>query len=84
MLQEDITPNNIEYAEIIPDEQIFCDIDKNIPETKINGRNTLAVIIGLEEYRYAPTAAYAAHDASVFYKYMKNNIWLIFDKCENL
>ena len=42
-----------------------------LPETRINGRNTLAVIIGVEEYRYAPAAAYAAHDASVFYKYMK-------------
>jgi len=47
----------------------LADVDKNIPVTKFNGANTLAVVIGIEEYKYAPIVDYAKRDAQVFYKY---------------
>ncbi|MFN8258181.1 MAG: caspase family protein [Bacteroidales bacterium] len=47
----------------------LADVDKNIPVTKYNGNNTLAVIIGIEEYKYAPLVDFAKRDAQVFYKY---------------
>ncbi len=47
----------------------LADVDKNIPETKFNGENTLAVVIGIEEYKYAPLVDFAKRDAQVFYKY---------------
>jgi hypothetical protein len=48
------------------------DVDKNIPVFNVNGENTLAIIIGIEEYKYAPKAAYASNDARIFYKYAKS------------
>lgn len=47
----------------------LADVDKNIPVTNFNGENTLAVVIGIEEYKYAPQVDYAKRDAQVFYKY---------------
>lgn len=72
MLESDITPDFAEYAEITPVEQIFCDADRNIPYTSVNGQNTLAVIIGLEKHKYAPEARYATHDANIFHQYAKS------------
>jgi len=47
----------------------LADVDKNIPKTGYDGKNSLAVVIGIEEYKYAPTVDYAKRDAQVFYKY---------------
>ncbi len=47
----------------------LADVDKNIPVTNLNGENTLAVIIGVEDYKYAPQVDFAKRDAQVFYKY---------------
>ena len=47
----------------------LAEVDKNIPKTGYDGRKTLAVIIGIEEYKYAPKVDYAKRDAQVFYKY---------------
>ena len=47
----------------------LADVDKNIPVTKFNGENTLAVVVGIEEYKYAPLVDFAKRDAQVFYKY---------------
>ena len=47
----------------------IADVDKNIPVTNFNGENTLAVIIGVEDYKYAPLVDFAKRDAQVFYKY---------------
>jgi len=47
----------------------IADVDKNIPVTNFNGENTLAVIIGIEDYKYAPQVDFAKRDAQVFYKY---------------
>ncbi len=72
MLEPDITPQQIESPEIIPAEQIFADVDDNIPQSIMNGRNTVAVIIGIEDYKYTTKAKFAAHDATIFYKYAKS------------
>ncbi len=45
------------------------DVDKNIPYSRTDGSNTLAVIIGVENYKYAPRVDYASRDAQIFYKY---------------
>jgi hypothetical protein len=64
----------------------LADVDKNIPKTGFNGRNTLAVVIGVEDYKYAPKVDYARRDAQVFQKYAqsvfgipKENIYFLTD-----
>ena len=47
------------------------DVEKNIPETGMDGSNTLCVILGVEKYKYAPTVDYASNDARTFYLYAK-------------
>ena len=51
---------------------VLSDVDKNIPKTEIDGKNTLAIIIGIENYKYAPTVDFASNDARVFYQYSKS------------
>lgn len=72
MLEQDITPYSVENPELLLSSQILSDVDSNIPETGINGRNTLAVIIGIEKYKYLNQALYAKHDAEIFYQYAKS------------
>lgn len=50
----------------------WADVDKDIPVTNMDGENILTVIIGIEDYKYAPKVDYANRDALIFYKYMKN------------
>ncbi len=50
----------------------LADVDKDIPTTKMNGKDVLAVIIGIEDYKYAPNVDYAARDAQTFYQYAKS------------
>ncbi|MCF6240530.1 MAG: caspase family protein [Bacteroidales bacterium] len=57
-----------EITEIV----VKADVDENIPITNFNGENTLAVIIGIENYKYAPLVDNAKRDAQVFYKYAVN------------
>lgn len=64
----------------------LADVDKNIPKTGFDGRNTLAVVIGVEDYKYAPKVDYARRDAQVFQKYAqsvfgipKENIYFLTD-----
>jgi len=52
----------------------LSDVDKNIPVTSINRKNTLAVIIGIEDYKYAPDVEFAKRDAQVMKKYIKSAI----------
>jgi hypothetical protein len=47
----------------------LSDVDKNIPKTNFNGKKTIAVIIGIEDYKYAPKVDFAKRDAQVFHKY---------------
>jgi hypothetical protein len=72
LLQPDITPDDEESTEILPDYQILSDVDDNIPVTRMNGKNTLAVVIGIEKYKYATDAKFAEHDATIFFKYAKS------------
>jgi hypothetical protein len=64
-LNEGKTAQMKEISEVIE----LADVDKNIPVTNFNGENTLAVIIGIEDYKYAPQVDFAKRDAQVFYKY---------------
>jgi len=50
----------------------LTDVDENFPKTTIDGSNTLAIVMGIEDYKYAPDVAYAANDAQTVYKYMKS------------
>lgn len=47
------------------------DVEENIPETGMDGSNTLCVIIGVENYKYAPNVDFAANDARTFYTYAR-------------
>jgi len=51
---------------------VRSDVDENIPKTNIDGKNTLAIIIGIEDYKYAPSVDFASNDARVFYQYSKS------------
>ncbi len=55
-------------------ENVFTqsDVDQNIPVINSDGSNTLAIILGIEEYKYAPKVDFAANDARSFYKYCKS------------
>jgi tetratricopeptide (TPR) repeat protein len=78
---EQLESGNIE---IIAEKSKIIDVD-NVPvhEDILNSqKNRLAVIIGIEDYRYNEKATYKKRDATVMYKYMKNllgipekNIW---------
>ena len=46
------------------------DINKNFPITSNNGRNTCAVIIGIESYLNLPKAVYAHNDAQTIFNYL--------------
>lgn len=52
----------------------FSDVDKNFPTTKNNGKNTFAVIFGIENYKYAPMVEFAKHDAEIFYQYANKSL----------
>jgi len=49
----------------------LADVDKHIPSTQTDGSSILAVIIGLEEYKYTASVEFARHDAATFYRYAK-------------
>jgi hypothetical protein len=51
---------------------VISDVDINIPKTNINGKNSIAIIIGIEDYKYAPKVDFATNDARVFYQYAKS------------
>ncbi len=70
----DIDINKQKYEQHVAMEQIseiieIADVDKNIPRTRFDGSKTLAVVIGIENYKYAPIVDFAKRDAQVFYKY---------------
>ena len=48
---------------------IFSDVDIPI-KTSMQNKNTLAVVIGIENYQYVPDAKYAYNDAQVFREYL--------------
>ena len=51
--------------------QLSVDVD-NVPEVaRRENPDAIAVIIGIEEYKYAPPATYANRDAIIFYEYAK-------------
>jgi Caspase domain len=74
----EVNVNRIATADTKPDMRIIdglinkSDVDLNIPTTGLDGKNTLAVIIGIERYKYAPSVDYAGNDAQIFYQYAKN------------
>jgi Caspase domain len=49
-----------------------ADVDLDIPTGKVDGKNILAIIIGIEKYKYAPPVDFAGNDAQIFYQYAKN------------
>lgn len=73
----DVDLSNLNNAQSVKMKEItevieLADVDKNIPKTNFNGQNTLAVIIGVEDYKYAPEVDFAERDAQVFYKYAQS------------
>jgi len=72
-----ITSEKDGYEDVVREEKDvesikFVDVDNNIPKTDANGNNILAIIIGIENYKYAPTVDFAENDARVFYQYSKS------------
>ncbi len=65
------TKKNVEVKKIEEIEEL-SDVDKNFPKTSLDGSNTLAIIIGIEQYKNAPSANFADRDAKTFYQYAKN------------
>lgn len=50
---------------------LLSDVDKDIPETEIRQKNTYALIVAEEKYKYVDPVPYAINDASVFMEYCK-------------
>lgn len=87
----DVDVSKLEVKKVADMQQItevmeLSDVDKNIPKSGYDGSNTLAVVIGVEDYKYAPKVDYAKRDAQVFYKYAaslfgvpKQNIYYLSD-----
>jgi hypothetical protein len=64
-----------------PTENNLSDVDQNIPKTKIESPNTLALVIGNEDYVSHQTGLnaevnvdFAKHDAEIFRKYLINTL----------
>ncbi len=53
------------------DDMVSSDVDTNLPLSLVNRNDTYALIIGNENYRFAPAVPYAKHDASTFSDYCK-------------
>ncbi|MBC8384750.1 MAG: caspase family protein [Candidatus Cloacimonetes bacterium] len=77
---------NIYRAEYIEPKNNYSDIDFAF-ETSDNKPNAIAVVIGIEEYQYAPNVANAYNDADIFREYFiktfglkRENIYLRFDE----
>ncbi|MFN3393367.1 MAG: hypothetical protein ACK41G_03745 [Candidatus Thermochlorobacter sp.] len=65
------------------------DVDINIPKSRQSNPHALAIIFGVEQYRSAPSAAFAKRDAEIFKEYAvrilgvpdsKNSIYLRTDE----
>ena len=74
-----IAANNSPSSVIIPEASLSADVDKNIPETKINRTHTYALVIGNEDYtKYQPglstesNVLFALNDARTFARYAEN------------
>lgn len=55
---------------IIADLDNPSDVDVNIPQGKMQKPNAVALVIGIEQYRYIPDAQYADRDAIAFRQYL--------------
>ena len=64
------TTKNLEMRKI-EDLIVSSDVDLDIPKSSMDGKNTLAIILGIEEYKYAPKVDFAENDAQIFYQYAK-------------
>lgn len=56
--------------------QIGSDVDKNIPQVKINNDRTFAVIIANENYQTVESVPYARNDGNVFAQYCRQTLGL--------
>ena len=65
-----VESSEVVNMQTIDDFQSMSDIDKNIPKTRVDGSNTLVIVFGIEQYKYAPKVTYATRDAIVFRQYM--------------
>jgi len=64
-----------------PDLHIKSDVDTDIPQTKLNSPNTIALVIGNEDYSSHQTGlnpevnvAFAEHDARIFHQYLTRTL----------
>jgi len=48
---------------------LSVDVDMNIPTTRMKNPDAIAIVLGIEHYRYAPSVSYARRDAAVFKEY---------------
>ncbi len=63
-----ISRTTVIREEIIEDDE-FSDVDF-APELGKTNRNGVAVVIGIQEYQYAPEVSYALNDADIFREYL--------------
>ena len=53
---------------------LTSDVDKNIPKTGLQNKNTFAVIIANENYTSVPSVPFAWNDGTIFQEYCKNTL----------
>ncbi len=52
--------------------EFLADVDTNIPGSKMNNPDAIAIILGIENYRRIQKVSYAKRDAAVFQEYAVN------------
>lgn len=52
--------------------ELSIDVDEVPQLAKKENKEAIAIIIGIEDYKYAPPATFANSDATIFYKYARN------------
>lgn len=56
--------------------QIGSDVDKNIPQVKVNNEHTFAVIIANESYQMVESVPFAHNDGNIFAQYCRQTLGL--------
>lgn len=73
-IAKDALPKKKEDANAADYDVATSEVDENIPIARLQHEELYALIIGNEDYRYAPNVPFAIHDARIFKQYCENAI----------
>ena len=62
------------YGNLAFEEDLSIDIEQNIPKSNKSNKNALAIIFGIENYRYVSNVNFAFRDATIIKEYLSKTI----------